>query len=314
MSVESSPLKESVVDMSSEFIANPEEKNHKKVAKKAKKYSFGRWKKIDLLDLCEKLKIDDIPTSANKNTVLEILEDHLSTLTEPLDTEIEFPELKDYFDSLEPSVFEERVAQFAAEGNSDEKNYNTLNFKDNDASGEGNMIPFKFNLQERFCDIVESTKILNENVQDFFSSLITITIIFQIIEALLLIQDFFQNNRKTDYNLILLLLVWGATYVGLPMLFAYYFNFIRYDLLIEIDPMMMNITKGLLFLLLQHSHINTTSTNHIIDSFSSDVSSAKHSKICECFLMKYLGIMSSILGNVPFIFALVGSLITLYVL
>ena len=190
MSLESSPLKESVVDMS-DMITAPAGRSLRKVGKKTKKYSFSRWKKMELLDLCEKLKLDDISTSATKTVVIDLVERYLASLAHPLDTEIEFPELKDYFDSVQPASDEEHVAPIVVEkeNNNDATNYNTLNFKENEISGNDDETPFKFNLQERFCDIVESTKILNENVQDFFSSLITITIIFQIIEALLLIKN-----------------------------------------------------------------------------------------------------------------------------
>ncbi|KAG0658242.1 hypothetical protein C6P45_002223 [Maudiozyma exigua] len=311
MSKPVSPVKENNVDMTI---------NGYKSSSDFERYNFNRWLKADLIDLSDKLKLDHVPSSAKKYEIIEKIEEDLYKRKEPLDTVIDFPELKDFFDNLieegyynngdlvtAPIIKETKVTDSPSEDN--DTNYNKLNFKD-DINDDNNS--FKFNLQEKFCDIIESTKQINENVQDFFSSLITITIIFQIIEAILLIQDFFQNKRNNDYNLIVLLTVWGITYVGLPILFAYYFNFIRYDLMIEIDPMMLNITKGLIFLLLQHSHLQTLDTNHIIDHFNSN-SSTVH-KICDCFFMKYLGILSSILGNVPFIFSIVGALITLYVL
>ena len=307
-----SPLKESIVDMTANGTPSSD----------IERYNFNRWLKFDLIELADKLQLDNIPSSAKKSEIIEGIEEDLYARNEPLDTVIDFPELKDYFDKLieegyynntsnnnpvvAPIVKETKITDDDDDSN-DDKNYNKLNFKDDDNSNT-----FKFNLQEKFCDIIESTKQINENVQDFFSSLITITIIFQIIEAILLIQDFFQNKRNQDYNLILLLTVWGSTYVGLPILFAYYFNFIRYDLMIEIDPMILNITKGLIFLLLQHSHLKTLDTNHVMDQFNSN-STTIH-KFCDCFLMKYLNLLNSILGNVPFIFSIVGALITLYVL
>lgn len=271
-----------------------------------KQYSFARWKKAELLDLCNKLKLEEVPTSTRKNDLIDLVEEHLYALPQPLETEIEFPELKAFFDSFtaingEEAKFDD---QTSVRDESGKQNYNLLNFKEITSK-----VPFKFDLQDRFTDIIESTKKLNENVQDFFSSLITISIIFQIIEFVMLIQDFFQYNR--DYNIIALISVWIVTNISLPLLFSYYFNFIRYDLLIEIDPMMLNISKGLIFLLLAHSHLDNYQTTHIIDNFTT---TAPKYQICGQSVMKYLAIMSSILGNVPFIFAVVGALITLYVL
>ena len=289
--------------------------------KESKPYSFKRWKKTELLDLCNKMHWEDVPTGEKKAAIIEFVEDHLYALPGPLDTEVEFPELKSFFESTDftevsaspaasgaDHTMHDAASEESEEDPAAESNYNKLNFSE-EPTGE----PFLFNLQERFTDIVENTKVLNENVQDFFSSLITITVIFQIVEFLLIVLDYFQRSpRDRDYNVALMVLVWLGSYVGLPILFGYYFNFIRYDLLIEIDPMMLNVAKGLLFLLLAHckasGHLGAT--GHIMDNLTA---SASGTHLCDCFLVHYLGTMTEILGNIPLIFAVAGALITLYV-
>ncbi|GMM56853.1 Gtt3 protein [Maudiozyma humilis] len=308
----SSPAKDTSMS-----AASPADADSASSASAPAPYSFKHWKKVELVDLCNKMHLEDVPIKEKKAVLIEFLEDHLYALPGPLDTEVDFPELRSFFDHTQYSenVANHTLHDAASDEDSENAsaasttNYNKLNFSEEKAADE----PFLFNLQERFTDIVDCTKQLNENVQDFFSSLITITVLFQTVEFLLIVQDYFQRDpRARGYNIAGMVAVWLGAYVGLPVLFGYYFNFIRYDLLIEIDPMMLNVAKGLLFLLLAHCKSSgyLGATSHIMDNLTS-VGNGTY--LCDCCVIRYLGMLTDILGNIPFVFAVAGALITLYV-
>ncbi|CAL9729959.1 hypothetical protein MOUN0_I03180 [Monosporozyma unispora] len=60
-----------------------------------KSFSFDRWKKIDLLDLADRLNLY-VTSNTKKDAVIETIEDFLESLDSPLDT-FEYPELTQYY-------------------------------------------------------------------------------------------------------------------------------------------------------------------------------------------------------------------------
>ncbi|CCE62064.1 hypothetical protein TPHA_0B03920 [Tetrapisispora phaffii CBS 4417] len=62
-----------------------------------KKSVFSRWNKTAILDLIEKLKVNDIPYSLKKTELIGLLENHLKTLDTPLDDVLEYPELVEFY-------------------------------------------------------------------------------------------------------------------------------------------------------------------------------------------------------------------------
>ncbi|EDO17622.1 hypothetical protein Kpol_1061p48 [Vanderwaltozyma polyspora DSM 70294] len=58
---------------------------------------FQKWKKTDLLDLIEKLKINDISYQSKKTTLIQIIENYLNSLDVPLLDIVEYPELQSFY-------------------------------------------------------------------------------------------------------------------------------------------------------------------------------------------------------------------------
>lgn len=281
---------------------------------------FVRWKKAELLDLLSKFRVTDIPNHAKKSDLIETVLNHLDSLATPLDCEIDYPELKEYFESYggnrdepheegsegsegsEASEDSESSASGEEEQSLDtKKNYNLLSFK----SCEDCKEMFKFNFQDQFCDIIQSTKKFNEDVQDFLSAISTISVIFTLIEFYFVTFNIVSNQETlfTWENLITLC-VWFTFYVAIPSLFGYYFNFVRYALEIELDPMTFNIVKALISLAILNCKIIP---NYELALFSNVYP-------CKQVLLNHLHIVRDAVGQLPLVFAVAGCLITLYVL
>ncbi|CCF59701.1 hypothetical protein KAFR_0H02920 [Kazachstania africana CBS 2517] len=176
--------------------------------------TFDRWKKAELLDLVNKLKLDDVSFNLKKMDMIKVIEDHLSRLGEPLDTEVEFPELKSFY-----------AVETSSSSSDDEEET---------SKGERNV----------WKCVVHA----NENVQDFLSSVATLMTIFYGLELFKLI-----HSVAIDKDGFKLILVWFVAHVVVPVLASYYINFVRYDLMMEFDPFTINILKALISLAMKNA-------------------------------------------------------------
>lgn len=255
--------------------------------------TFSRWRKVELLDLAEKLKLPNVAHNVRKNDLIHTIEDHLNVLNEPLDVEVDYPELKSFYDSIvlkheeEPEVTAEEEDEESVE--EDNKNYNKLDFSEEDDDDS----TFKFGFENYLSDIVVKVKEFNESLQDSLSTIQSIDKIFYLIEFYFIMRPLIEHQ---DAALSLsTLITWISFSFLLPAIIAYYINFIRYDLTtIEFDPMVFHLAKFLISLAILNLKLSTTGDR---------------------WDYARLGLTSWVhyLGQVPLIFALVGALLTLYI-
>ncbi|SCU99147.1 LADA_0H17854g1_1 [Lachancea dasiensis] len=92
--------------------------------------SLKKWKKVELLDLADKLEIH-VSNSSTKAKIVDAIDKHLKELDEPLDLK-EFPELATYYEESAASSEDESVSDPAEEGDDLKK---TLKTKVQDAAG-----------------------------------------------------------------------------------------------------------------------------------------------------------------------------------
>ncbi|CCK71575.1 Gtt3p KNAG_0H01610 [Huiozyma naganishii CBS 8797] len=307
-----------------------------------KPYSFKRWKKVELLDLTNKLKLGDIPTSVKKDELIELVENHLYSMEGRLDG-LEYPELKAFYDiyPFESSMTDDTEAagdvklesdlnskmldsgvnsEGDADGDvdamdgmsevtsssnnldTDTKNYNNLYFG---ADGTGEQESgFQFKLHECFTDIVGKTKEYNENVQDFLSDLSTITFLFYLVEFGFLLCNTIDNTSFVEYSdLFTTIALWWLLYVIIPVFTSYYFNFVRYDFDIQFDPMTLNIMKAFVSLVV----LNLKKAEKQLSFFELGISK----KDC---VLQHLNLIDGALGQLPLICAIAGCVLAIYVL
>lgn len=275
--------------------------------------SFSRWKKVELLDLAEKLRLPKITSSARKSDLIALIEDHLNVLNEPLDVEVDYPELKSFYDaivvkheqdddsddqgSISATVSEESlpenvlddVQEDTPEAVNDTDNFNTLNFSDNDDDST-----FKFGFENYLSDIVVQFKRFNESVQDSLSTIQSINAIFYLIEFYFIVRPLVERQDPTLS--ITTLLTWISFSFLLPALIGFYVNFIRYDLpTVQIDPMVFHLAKFLISLSILNLQLTASGGQWLV------------------FLK--LGLTSWVhhLGQLPLVFGFVGALLTLYI-
>lgn len=257
--------------------------------------TFSRWRKVELLDLAEKLKIQDIPHSVRKNELIHKIEDHLNVLNEPLDVEVDYPELKSFYDAIVLKHENEEEAEPAVEADEEEEesvedtNYSKLDFSEE----EDDDSTFKFGFENYVSDIVVRVKQWNESLQDSLSTIQSIDKIFYLIEFYFIIRPLIEHQDAALSVSTLVTWVTGSLLV--PGLVAYYINFIRYDLTsIEFDPMVFHLAKFLVSLAILNVKLNTSGDR---------------------WDYVRLGLTSWVLylGQLPLIFALVGALLTLYI-
>lgn len=266
--------------------------------------TFSRWRKVELLDLAEKLKISNIPNHVRKNDLIDTIESHLNILNEPLDIEVDYPELKSFYDSVVTKHEEEEE-----EGEDDQEqeqeqstfldtsksNFNTLNFSEKSAEDEKED-SFKFNFQNYLSDIISQVKNVNESIQDSLSTIHSIDIILFLIEFYYILKPLIVLQEKSLS--ISTLSVWITCSYLLPILIGYYINFIRYDLAIEIDPMIFHVSKCLISLAI----LNYTIPEECLTDYP-----------WLEFVQVGMKSWKQSLGQLPLIFAISGTVLTLYI-
>ncbi|EJS44071.1 gtt3p [Saccharomyces arboricola H-6] len=202
-------------------------------------------------------------------------------------------------------------------------NFNLLDFSSDDhGSSASALTKFKFDFQDYVSDIKYHTQKLNENVQDYLSTISSVDTIFSIVEFSFLLRNTLAAGKKpaTSSSLAssletaiaahtkhqdildfcLPVVTWLLFFRGIPTLVSYYINFIRYDLDIELDPMTFNLSKFLISLAIFKT------CNNINMDF--------HSFQCVNQLWAGLCAVNHSLGMVPLVFSMVSCLLTLYVL
>lgn len=355
-----------------------------------KKYSFSRWRKIDLLDLADRLNIY-IATSAKKDDVIGIVENYLNSLDAPLDT-LEYPELSEYYSSFrddgdghdsEPDRSSSRLRPKIEstsgqeneieteikreDGNGDmemtsnetgemgdeiqeeqeqeqdsnkqsfvQKNYfNKLSFggdDDDDSKDEKN---FKFKFHEYLTDIVNKSCKFNENVQFYLSNLDTVYRIFVLFEFLSLVYGIcngehglnVKNHSSKDFiarleygDILMICLIWFISYVGIPILTGYYFNFAREIFDLSVDQMVYNLSKLLVIYTIHSNPLFTKSYNYnnnnnngggVVNDFVAGLVGKKQGYLNR--FEYYMEIITDSLGNKPFVFTIISSVLTIYV-
>lgn len=327
-----------------------------------KNYSFDRWRKIDLLDLADRLNLY-VTSHAKKDDVVRIIDNYLKALDTPLDT-LEFPELSQYYNSLKGDENDSDVdrsrlrvrikttssnlgsdfvnvktedpdSSFLTEANTApieedtiektveipiKKNYfNNLFFHINKL-GEQNdkLATFKFNLHECFTDIANKTSECNERVQEYLADLETVYRMFIILEFIFLVMGIFgvvKKDFETDQSknikdrligdftpvleydgILIILLIWVTLYVGAPVFIGYYFNFARDVYMLSVDQMVYNLAKLLMIYILRSQQLSLLGET-----------------TCSSKMSYYMRIMTESLGNIPLVFTLISSVLTIYV-
>ena len=289
---------------------------------------FQRWKKTDLLDLLEKLKINDISYQTKKPDLIRILQEHLDSLDQPLDDILEYPELQSFYEYDEPQTVSNAVEEQGEQPTGKDKKtyFNFLDFSlinkkddvkekveaiadvgstganqestatqrdDSDSAHEGG---FKFNFQNYMNDIMEQARQLNEDVQDHLSTVYSISLICYLVEFTLLFkyQLTAYSIHEDQLDFLKNFTIWFALSFVLPSFISYYINFIRYDLpSMELDPMIFSIAKTLIAYAI--NNYNYQHQGMLLDS-----------------VQVGLEIWKVALGQLPFIFGVAGCVLTLY--
>lgn len=264
---------------------------------------LSRWKKVELLDLAEKLRLDRVANSVRKSELVAMIEEHLGVLSEPLDVEVDYPELKSFYDAVAEAV-EQPVADLVesagplrspsatATEESEPDGFSKLDFSE-DRDGH-DYTPFKFAFHEYLSDVVDRVQRFNESVQDSLSTIQSVDSIFAVIEFYYVMRPLV---ARQDGSLSAATLVtWIAGTVALPALVGYYINFIRYDLPpVQVDPMVFHVTKFLISLAILNVELSSAGNGWVV--------------------FVHLGVASwrQYLGQLPLVFALVGALLTVYI-
>lgn len=285
--------------------------------------TFSRWRKVELLDLAEKLKIADVANNVRKNELITLIEEHLALLGEPLDIDVEYPELKSFYHSM---IKEESVSDSETESQEDDINNDlpldsvidvvlnpeseeygdNLDFEnqtDTQTESEtdnenGSEAEFRFDFQNYLYDIKDNVVSVNDAVQDFLSTTRTIETIFGAIELYYITKPLIASqNRELSLSA---LLTWVLVSFMLPSVFGYYINFCRYDFTIRVDPMIYYLTKSLLSLTILNLNLP-------LPAFLAELPYFK-------YIQSGLYSWQTSLGQLPLIFSVVGVILTLYII
>lgn len=220
-----------------------------------------------------------------------------------------------------------------------QKNYiNNLFF--DDKKSDKTARSFKFNLHEYFIDIVQKTSEYNENIQLHLSNLETVYRIFALVEFMSLLygiqkvvkrdcQNGHELNVKEhltmdftpqlEYTEILIIcLMWLISYVGIPILIGCYFNFAREVFDLSVDQMVYNLAKLLVIYFVRSSSFFTNSCNTDYNNSANDFVNFVNNLIGrqQTYLNRfgyYVKIITVSLGNAPFVFTIISSILTIYV-
>lgn len=245
-------------------------------------------------------------------------------------------ELKETLDSKNEEIQQEQ--------NSDkpffiQKNYiNNLFFGDKKSDESGRS--FKFNFHEYFTDIVQKTSKYNENIQLFLSNLDTVYRIFTLVEFICLlygIQNVIKKDCHNEHGLnvkdhltkdftpqleygeiLIICLMWLTSYVGVPILIGYYFNFAREIFGLSVDQMVYNLAKLLVIYFIHSSSFFTNSHSSNYNDSVNDFVNFVNNLIGrqQTYLNRfgyYMEIITDSLGNIPFVFTIISSILTIYV-
>lgn len=330
--------------------------------------TFARWRKAELFDLMNKLKITDVSNSTKKSDMIVLIEHYLENLSAPLDYMHDFPELQTYYEDKQQLKIEsdiedeldkisstsedmeygedidmkEETSETSSDSSAEEtetvvekKDYNNLDFSEEPTK----LQDFKFNFDQILDDIIDRAYIINENVKDYLSSISAVESIFTIIELILFSVHLFANYRTgetvlsaqhsigyMDYyfrpeyykrevvhflnKIGLPILTWFFLLRIVPCFVSYYINFIRYELLVDMDPMVYHLFKGIVeFLIITRFSDNQNPIQGFLSSFS--FSPLGHLHVDPC---RDLREFNDALGYLPLCFSVVCTILTLYIL
>lgn len=265
--------------------------------------SFSRWKKVELLDLAEKLRLANVGNSVRKSELIAMIEEHLNVLGEPLDVEVDYPELRSFYDAVvkretpeeeAPEEPMEPLGEPAGETVGEEivdepAGFNRLDFSDSDEDST-----FKFAFEDYLADVARRVRRANESVQDSLSTMRAVNALFYAVEFYHVVRPLVarQDARLSASALV----TWALFSVGVPMVAGYYVNFIRYELPdVEVDPMVFHLTKFLVGLGILNTELDASGGEW------------------QVFLKLGLAAWVNHLGQLPLVFGLVGALLTVYI-
>ncbi|CDO92015.1 unnamed protein product [Kluyveromyces dobzhanskii CBS 2104] len=238
-----------------------------------------RFKKVELIDLADKLGLSVSTSNTKPTLVLKIL-DHLESLDGPVDVH-EFPELQLYYEAL-AEVDDDNVASDSSLD--DEEVEDELDIKNDlaDSKSKADLpstspaalwfsnlkfvnkatnSPYYFRFHEFIEDVQWTTQEWNESLQDYLSTLHTVKQLVLAVEffffAKSLVQFDWYRFPSPDFvsfypsqlDFILSISFWFAFAHVIPSIVSYYFNFVRHELFaIEFDPLVYHLTKALISL------------------------------------------------------------------
>ncbi|QLL34495.1 hypothetical protein HG536_0G03570 [Torulaspora globosa] len=260
--------------------------------------SFSRWKKVELLDLAEKLRLPNVGNNVRKSDLIAMIEEHLNVLNEPLDVEVDYPELKSFYDAIVVKHETEEAEAEEVEGEEAEDQlpervldgFNKLDFSEE--SDEDST--FKFAFEDYLSDVAVQVQKLNESLQDSLSTIQSVDALFYLVEFYFVVRPLVA--RQDAWLSSSTLVTWAVFSAGVPALVGYYVNFIRYELPeVQVDPMVFHLAKFLVGLGILNVELDASGSGWQ--------------------LFFKLGLTSWVhyLGQLPLVFGLVGALLTIYI-
>ncbi|CAH03083.1 Gtt3p [Kluyveromyces lactis] len=297
-----------------------------------------KFKKVELIDLADKLGLSVSTSNTKPTLVLKIL-DHLESLDEPVDLN-EYPELQLYYEALaednDEEDSEEEESSLDDEEEEDEQDIKEM-FDRSDLPTKSpaclwfsnlrfvNKVtnsPYYFRFHEFVDDVQWTTQEWNETVQDYLSTLHTVKQLVLAVELFVFVKSLIQFNwyrfpspdfvtfYPSQRDFILSVSFWFIFSRMIPSIVSYYFNFVRHELFaIEFDPLVYHLTKVLISL--QFLYNSPSVKKEIELLLSSDYS------ICQLLSHGYnvgLFCWKFQLGHLPLIANSAAVIIALYVL
>ncbi|KAL3233160.1 Glutathione transferase 3 [Nakaseomyces bracarensis] len=204
------------------------------------------------------------------------------------------------------------------------------------------MADFRFEFEKRWDDIVDKSVVLNENLKDYLSSISTVETIFTLVELALLIHHLCNSYKPVDVTIMspeglgpranhiwsnftlfkhqvvhflneigLPVFTWFFLLRLLPCLVSYYINFIRYDLLLQMDPMVYHLFKLIIEFMIvnKYSRDSSNTLEGFLKSFSFSPIAHLHVDPCQDLKSFY-----DATGFLPLVFSTVCVILTLYIL
>lgn len=288
---------------------------------------FSRWRKAELFDLMNKLKISDVSHSAKKSEMIALIEYYLDNLDAPLDFVHDFPELQAFYEDraqlkIESDVDDDDELGIATDTNSttdeveveveDEDDEEEVLLQRGQLDKQAAAAGPRSELEKTWDGIVDKTVAINDTVKDTLSSITSVELIFSLVELAMLARHSTDSfNPVVDgclWNAISSsVLTWFLLLRLLPCLVSHYINFIRYDLQLQIDPMVYHLFKFILEFVIISKFSNE---NPIERSFNIHFAKT-HLHFTPS---KDLRIFYEATGYLPLLFSSVCVILTLYVL